>query len=285
MATALSCGQTILISPPSTFTSRYKDVNLRRLTKPNRVACKFNLKPLPTFSTSRPPNQVLPILPRGLSGLDLSAASSTLLLSGNEVGQSQKTSILLGQRKSSTLVQAKKDNSSITIPFPKMTEKPEWWWRTLACLPYLASLQMSDVGFYIQPFAEHYQLFGDLIYFVPGAIKRLPQWFTMAYFMVAYFGVVKKKQWPHFFRYHVIMAMLLETMLQVVGHSSNFFPLIHYNGTFGIEYWAAVAFMYILILLECIRCALAGKYVKLPFFSIPALAHTLFTVEGRYKPF
>ncbi|KAK9924684.1 hypothetical protein M0R45_033038 [Rubus argutus] len=83
MATALSCGQTILISPPSTFTSRYKDVNLRRLTKPNRVACKFNLKPLPTFSTSRPPNQVLPILPRGLSGLDLSAASSTLL-SGNE---------------------------------------------------------------------------------------------------------------------------------------------------------------------------------------------------------
>ncbi|KAK9911694.1 hypothetical protein M0R45_035589 [Rubus argutus] len=182
MTTALSCGQTILISPPSTFTSRYKDVNLRRLTKPNRVACKFNLKSLPTFSTNRPPNQVLPILPRGLSGLDLSAASSTLL-SGNEA---QKTSILLGQHKSSTL--------------------------------------MSDVGFYIQPFAEHYQLFGDLIYFVPGAIKRLPQWFTMAYFMVAYFGV-------------------------------------------------------------CIRRALAGKYVKLPFFSIPALAHTLFTVEGRYKPF
>ncbi|KAM5580903.1 protein TIC 20-IV, chloroplastic [Rosa sericea] len=284
MATALSCGQTIFLAPPSRITSRYKDVNLRRLTKPNRVACNFTPKSLPIFSNSRPPNQLLPVLPRGLPSLDLSAASSTVLR-GNEAGRSQKTSILLRQRKSSTLVQAKKDNSSITIPFPKMTEKPEWWWRTLACLPYLASLQMSEVGFYIQPFAEHYQLFGDLIYFVPGAIKRLPQWFTMTYVMVAYFGVVKKKQWPHFFRYHVIMAMLLETMLQVVGQSSNFFPLIHFNGTFGIEYWAAVAFLYILILLECIRCALAGKYVKLPFFSTPALAHTLFTVEGRYRPF
>lgn len=216
--------------------------------------------------------------------MDLSAVSSTVLR-GNEAGRSQKTSILLRQRKSSTLVQAKKDNSSITMPFPKMTEKPEWWWRTLACLPYLASLQMSEVGFYIQPFAEHYQLFGNLIYFVPGAIKRLPWWFTSAYCIGAYYGVVKNKQWPHFFRYHVIMAMLLDTMLQVVGQSSNLFPLINFNGTFGIEYWAALALLYILILLECIRCALAGKYVKFPFFSISALVHTYFTVEGRLRPF
>ncbi|XP_050384548.1 protein TIC 20-IV, chloroplastic-like [Argentina anserina] len=278
MATALSCGQSIFLFPPSSSSSR-------GTTKLNRVACKFNPKPLPIFLTSTPLNPFLPVLPRGLPSLDLSAASFTVLR-GSEAGQSQKTSILLRQRKSSASVQAKKkDNSSITIPFPKMTEKPEWWWRTLACLPYLASMQMSDLGFYIMPFAEHYQLFGDLIYYVPGAIKRLPQWFPVTYCLLAYYFIVKRKEWPHFFRYHVIMAMLLETMLQVVAQGSNFFPLINLNGTFGIEYWAAMAFLYILILLECIRCALSGKYAKLPFFSTPALAHTLYTVEGRLRPF
>lgn len=166
-----------------------------------------------------------------------------------------------------------------------MEEKPDWWWRTLACLPYLIALQMSETGFYIQPFAEHYEVFGDLVYYVPGAITRLPYWFTMIYIFATYYGVVKKKEWPHFFRYHIIMAMLLEMMLQVVWYSSNFFPLIHFNGTFGIEYWAAVSFVYIFILLECIRCALGGKYVKLPVLSTTALVHTLFHVEGYHKPF
>lgn len=49
------------------FFTRYRDVNLRRLTKPNRVACNFTPKSLPIFSTSRPPNQLLPVLPRGIS--------------------------------------------------------------------------------------------------------------------------------------------------------------------------------------------------------------------------
>ncbi|XP_050368321.1 protein TIC 20-IV, chloroplastic-like [Argentina anserina] len=285
MATALSCGQSIRLCPSSSSSSTYKHVNFRGPAKLNRVACKFNLKPLPILSPGTPLNTIMPVLPRGLPSLDLSAASSTVPR-GSEAGRSQKTSILLRQRKSSALVQVKKkDHSSITIPFPKMTEKLEWWCRTLACLPFLASVLMSEHGFHIIPFAEHYHLFGDLIYYVPGAIKRLPWWFPSAYCILAYFFIVKKKEWSHFFRYHVVMAMLLDTMLQVVGKASEFFPLIHSCGTFGIEYCAAVGFLYILILLECMRCALAGKYAKLPFFSTPALAHTLFTVEGRLRPF
>ncbi|XP_022762495.1 protein TIC 20-I, chloroplastic-like [Durio zibethinus] len=34
------------------------------------------------------------------------------------------------------------------------TEKPEWWWRTLACVPYLIALQISDAGYFIQPYLE-----------------------------------------------------------------------------------------------------------------------------------
>ncbi|XP_048435071.1 protein TIC 20-IV, chloroplastic [Pyrus x bretschneideri] len=280
MAAALGCRLSVLAS-------RYKDVNLNRQNKRNGVACRSNLNAMPILSSSRSLQQRNHNLhswaPKGLPSLQLSSTSSTLLR-GDQGDRSHNISVLPRQRKSSTLVQAQKSNS-ISIPFPKMKEKPEWWWRTLACFPYLIALQMSDTGFYIQPFAEHYELFGDLVYYVPGAIKRLPYWFTMIYFFFAYFGVVKRKEWPHFFRYHVIMAMLLETMLQVVWYSSNFFPLIHFNGIFGIEYWAVVAFVYVSVLLECIRCALAGKYVKLPFFSTPALVHTLFQVEGYHKPF
>lgn len=98
-------------------------------------------------------------------------------------------------------------------------------------------------------------------------------------------GVVKNEDWPHFFRYHLIMAMLLETALQVLCQSSNFMPLIHFNGAFGMYYWAAVGFAYIFILLGCVKCALVGKYVKIPFVSEAALIHTLLHVGGFHRPF
>ncbi|KAI5340505.1 hypothetical protein L3X38_019779 [Prunus dulcis] len=285
MATTLGCRLTVLASPAA---SRYNNVNLKRRNKPNRVACKSNLSTFPILSSSRnlqqPNHNLHGWTSTGLPSLHLSATSSTLLRGERGSDQSHKLPVLLRQRKSSTLAQAKKNNS-VTIPFPKMKEKPDWWWRTLACLPYLIALQTSDTGFLIRPFTEHYEVFKDLVYYVPGAITRLPVWFTMIYTLPTYYGVVKKKEWPHFFRYHIMMAMLLEMILQVVEVSSNFFPLIHFDGTFGIEYWAVVSFAYIFILLKCIRCALGGKYVKLPFFSTPALAHTLFEIEGYYKPF
>ena len=181
-------------------------------------------------------------------------------------------------------VQARKSSSG-SLRYPAQTEKPEWWWRTLACVPYLVSLQISDTGFYVQPFLEHYDKFEDLIFYIPGAVKRWSMWFPMLYCYLSYIGVVKNKEWPHFFRYHVIMAMLLETALQVVWHSSNFMPLIHFRGTFGMYYWAAVGFIYIFVMLECIRCALGGKYVKIPFVSESALIHTLYHVGGFHKPF
>ncbi|KAJ6376394.1 hypothetical protein OIU76_025518 [Salix suchowensis] len=55
--------------------------------------------------------------------------------------------------------------------------------------------------------------------------------------------------------------MLLETGLQLLWNTSNFFPLIHYNGMFGMHYWAGVGLAYIVILLQCIRCALADFFL------------------------
>ena len=117
-------------------------------------------------------------------------------------------------RKSIMPLQASKDNP-FGYRIPKMIEKPEWWWRTLACIPYLIALQISDVGYYLQPFSQHYELFENLIFYVPGAITRLPSWFILMYCYLAYCWVVKNKDWPLFFRFHLMMGMLLETGLQI----------------------------------------------------------------------
>lgn len=189
------------------------------------------------------------------------------------------------QRRSITPPRAMHKNELFGFRYPVLAEKPEWWWRTLACVPYLIALQISDTGYFIQPFLEHYDVLGDLIYFVPGAITRLPVWFSMIYCYFAYIGIVKNKDVPHFFRFHLMMGMLLETGLQILWYTSNFFPLIHYNGMFGMHYWAGVGLAYIVILLQCVRCALAGGYAHLPLVSDAAYIHTLFNIGGYQRPF
>ncbi|XP_010522643.1 PREDICTED: protein TIC 20-IV, chloroplastic isoform X2 [Tarenaya hassleriana] len=175
-------------------------------------------------------------------------------------------------------------NDFFKIKLPKTMEKPEWWWRTLACVPYLISLQISDVGYYLQPFLERHDAIGDMIYFIPGAITRWPTWFFMAYCYIGYLWVIKNKDLPHYFRFHVMMGMLLETALQIVWCTSNFFPLIHFKGRLGMYYWAAIGFTYICLLLECIRCALAGVYAHIPFVRDAAFIHTLFNMGGFQRP-
>lgn len=67
------------------FLTRYKDVNLRGGTKLNRVAFKFNPKPLPILSTSRPPNQVLHVLPRGMSNFLTRIVPCEKLIEKNDI--------------------------------------------------------------------------------------------------------------------------------------------------------------------------------------------------------
>ncbi|KAM3747426.1 hypothetical protein ACB098_05G033600 [Castanea mollissima] len=143
---------------------------------------------------------------------------------------------------------------------------PLWWWRTLACLPYLMPLHetwmYAETAYHLHPFLEDFEF---LTYPFLGAIGRLPSWFLMAYFFVAYLGIVRRKEWPHFFRFHVVMGMLLEIALQVIGTVSRWMPLAFYWGKVGMHFWTAVAFAYLFTVLESIRCALAGMYADIPF--------------------
>lgn len=169
--------------------------------------------------------------------------------------------------------------------YPVLEVKPEWWWRTLACIPYLFALQISECAAYMQPFLDKFDLFSKFAWFIPGAYSRVPQWFIIAYFYVVYFRLVRNKDVPHFLRFHLAMGLLLENIMQAFWVVSNFFPLIHYNGTFGAYYWAGAAFAFILLMLHCIRRVLAGSYVQLPVISEAAYIHTLYNVGGCQRPF
>ncbi|XP_065857609.1 protein TIC 20-I, chloroplastic-like [Euphorbia lathyris] len=196
---------------------------------------------------------------RGLS------AGLTPFLSGDEGRIWHTLPSLPRQRRCNLCPRAAKDVPS-SYRFPPMTKKPRWWWRMLACLPYLMPLHetwmYAETAYHLHPFLEDFEF---LTYPFLGAIGRLPSWFLMAYFFVAYLGVVRRKEWPHFFRFHVVMGMLLEIALQVIGTVSRWLPLALYWGKFGMHVWTAIAFAYLFTVLECIRCALAGMYADVPF--------------------
>lgn len=159
--------------------------------------------------------------------------------------------------------------------FPAMTKKPRWWWRTLSCFPYMIPLIetwiYAETTYHLHPFFEDFEF---LTYPFWRAKERLPSWFMMAYSCVVYLGVVKRKELPHFFRFHVVMGLLLETVLQIIGTVSPWMPLSLYWGKLGMHFWAAFAFAYLFTVLECIRCALAGMYANVPFVCDAAYIHT-----------
>ncbi|KAK8954597.1 hypothetical protein KSP39_PZI002916 [Platanthera zijinensis] len=172
------------------------------------------------------------------------------------------------RRGGSMLARASKDVPLSGYRYPAMMKKPRWWWRTLACIPYLMPLHetwmYAETAYNLHPFLEDFEF---LTYPFLRFIGSFPGWFLMAYFFVAYLGVVRRKEWPHFFRFHVVMGMLLEIMLQVTGTVSRWLPLGLYWGKLGMHFWTALAFSYLFTVLECLRCALAGMYADVPFAS------------------
>ncbi|XP_022748357.1 protein TIC 20-I, chloroplastic-like [Durio zibethinus] len=244
-----------------------------RLSKPMPCTSVYASTPrLPTInallsitSSWRQDQDSKSLLVKGLPPLHLSAAS-TPFLSGNLGGLSH-TVPSFPRRRSSALVPRASKDVPFSFRYPPMTKKPKWWWRTLACLPYLMPLHetwmYAETAYHLHPFLETLEL---LTYPFLGVIGMLPRWFLIAYFIVAYLGVVRRKEWPHFFRFHVTTGMLLEIALQMTGIVSRRMPRAVYWGKLGMHFWTAAAFAHLFTVLECIRCALAGKYADIPFF-------------------
>lgn len=164
---------------------------------------------------------------------------------------------------------------SIRYPASK-GEMVQWWWRTLACLPYLISLRDTwkywEAAYRLCPSLERFEFLTSGFY---RAFDRLPRWFVMVYFTAAYLGVVRRKELPHFLRFNTVMSMLLENAIQILETTSSFFPFAFYGGRTGYQFfWIGLGALYILTMLVCMGSSIIGKYVEVPIVSEAAFIHS-----------
>lgn len=241
--------------------------------------CKW--QPLSPLSlNSRQPR--LPLLvPRASAFLSTPRLAETRICSGSSVA-STCSDIFVGeygslcrysvspiyQQKKRTGVRAAADDVPSYKGYPPMLKKPRWWWRVLACIPYMMPLSetwmYAETAYSLHSFLEDYEF---CTYKFLTFIGSLPSWFLLAYFFGAYLGIVRNNRWPHFFRFHVVTGMLLEIIVQVVGTVNDWVPPSLYWGKFGAHYWLAISFAFFFIVIECLRCALNGMYADVPFLS------------------
>ncbi|XP_074591224.1 protein TIC 20-I, chloroplastic-like isoform X1 [Curcuma longa] len=159
--------------------------------------------------------------------------------------------------------------------YPPMTTKPKWWWRTLACTPYLLPLHLmwlhAVTAYHLHRLLENWDF---LVNPFIDTITLMPNWLMMALIFAAYYLVVRRKEWPHFLRFHVIMAMLLENGYQAIAIACTWLPNTFYRGKLGMTFWLAVTFMQLYTVVECMRSALNGMYADVPFVSDTAYLHS-----------
>lgn len=161
-----------------------------------------------------------------------------------------------------------------SFSYPELSSKPKWWWRTLACVPYLLPLHNmwghADAIYQLHPYLQRF----SLPYAFIDTMALLPGWLFLAIFMTIYFFVVRRKWSPHFLRFHIILAILLDTGSQALATACNWNPSIAFQGKQMAHFWMAMAFIQIFTVAECVRCALSGVYANVPFISHAALIHS-----------
>ncbi|KAJ8438566.1 hypothetical protein Cgig2_024655 [Carnegiea gigantea] len=204
--------------------------------------------------------------PAAVSSSYLSAVS-TPLLSGEHGGLSRIILLHPKRRRYCMVPRASKDTPfTVNYRFPAMTKKPRWWWRTLACIPYLMPLHETwmhaKTAYHLMPFLEDFE-FATYPFF--QALGSLPSWVFIVYFMVAYLGIVRRREWPHFLRFHLVMSMLLEIGYQAIGIATSWLPPALYWGKLGMHFWTFMAFSHLFTVVECMKCALRGMYADVPF--------------------
>ncbi|KAG2659797.1 protein TIC 20-I, chloroplastic-like [Panicum virgatum] len=161
-----------------------------------------------------------------------------------------------------------------SFSYPELTSKPKWWWRSLACVPYLLPLHnmwtYADAIYQLHPYLQRF----SLLYAFIDTMALLPGWLFLVIFLTIYFFVVRRKWSPHFLRFHIILAILLDTGSQALATACNWSPSIVFQGKPMAYFWMTMAFIQIFTVVECMRCALSGAYANIPFISHTAFIHS-----------
>ena len=113
-----------------------------------------------------------------------------------------------------------------SFSYPELTSKPKWWWRSLACVPYLLPLHnmwtYADAISQLHPYLQRF----SLLYAFIDTMALLPGWLFLVIFLTIYFFVVRRKWSPHFLRFHIILDILLDTGSQALATACNWSPII-----------------------------------------------------------
>ncbi|KAL9234298.1 hypothetical protein vseg_009183 [Gypsophila vaccaria] len=155
---------------------------------------------------------------------------------------------------------------------PKNEEKPKWWLRSLAGLPYLLPFidQLSWTLAHPSNPNVFLESFDNFTFPLISTFMSLPRFLLATYSILLYFWIVRRKEWPHFLRFHVMMGILLGTLVQTIGVWGNWFP----TWAFPPYFWSVATFLFLVSILGCIRSALVGKYAEFPFVKDAAFLHS-----------
>ncbi|XP_057470788.1 protein TIC 20, chloroplastic-like [Actinidia eriantha] len=220
-------------------------------------------------SSWRPCQGLKLISSRGSPLLHLGAVS-TPLLSGHRGSLSHTIPMLPSQQLPFLTPRASKDDVPTgSFRYPAMTTKPRWWWRVLACVPYLLPFHntwvYTETAYHLHAFFEVFNIWTKPFLV---SLSRLPSWFFFTYVILGHLCVVRRKEWPHFLRFNVAMGLLMDLSLQIVGIvTKRWMPRAIYWGKLGMHFWTFFGFAFLFTVIECVRCTLMGKYADVPFVS------------------
>ncbi|XP_010672896.2 protein TIC 20-I, chloroplastic [Beta vulgaris subsp. vulgaris] len=244
---------------PGALNHRYR----KHVHRPIEVSTTFSL----------PLRKMFPSLKSKAISLHVAALSAPVLNKHSKEDNFSQNLQLSPLKRGSYLPRASKDKLFSFPPYPPMTEKPKWWWRSLACLPYLMNFLDQLTWAHAHPLNNpppFLQNFDNLVFPLHSSLLTLPKFVLSCYPIMYYFWIVRRKEWPHFFRFHVINAMLLGVLVQVIGVSGNWFP----SKFSPPHFWSAATLFFLFTVLECVGCALAGVYPSIPFVKDAALLHS-----------
>jgi uncharacterized membrane protein len=147
-----------------------------------------------------------------------------------------------------------------------MMEKPFWFWRVLAIIPYLPSIFEGTLSL------AYSNKFGHSAVTAAAPIAKILEYYSkvpivpMAVFFIFFFLIIQNQKMPHFVRWHTLQSVLCEIILTIRVFVQQMLPPIYIVATFTETMYYLGFFVWFISIYSAIHAAL-GMYADVPFLS------------------
>ncbi|GAQ81102.1 hypothetical protein KFL_000710070 [Klebsormidium nitens] len=151
-------------------------------------------------------------------------------------------------------------------PFPTMMEKPFFFWRILAILPYLPSIFEGTLSI------AYSGKFGAEAMDAVTPIATVLEWYSkipiipMAVFFLLFFTIIQNTKMPHFVRWHTLQSVLCEIVLTIRVFVQQILPPTYIIATFTETMFYLGFFVWFCSMYSALHAAF-GLYADIPFLS------------------